>query len=244
MHHPVRAKAVDFAALYPPYGVWRKTYPTDLSRAYLSSRKERRRFMSRPSHPSHTIRPSLVRLALAILAAAVAILRGRWEREMLRPLMQPDHLTRIGREKFRAMMAVMFRDDVRLRREIFEAAMRMLGREIPALPDSAFALPEPKTARGLWRRWGDYARMMNHAEWYAYRLARRLARLGCDALRLGPSAPEPVPDDAGRLAPSCAVPDRGAARFIGQSRARAPPFAFIANPAPCKRPLAGALAHA
>jgi hypothetical protein len=243
MHHLAAPETVDFASLHPPYGIRRQSYPTDSPRAYLSRRKVFRRFMSRPL-PSQTVRPSLVRLALAILAAAVAILRGRWEREMLRPLMRPTCRSEITREKFRAMMAAMFRDDIRLRRDIFEAAMRMLGRQVARLPDSAFALPRPGTARALSRRWSDYARMVNHAEWYAYRLARRLARLGCDALRLGPSAPEPVPDDAGRLAPSCAVPDRGAARFIGQSRARAPPFAFIANPAPCKRPLAGALAHA
>jgi hypothetical protein len=163
---------------------------------------------------------------------------------MLRPLMQPDHLTRITREKFRAMMAVMFRDDVRLRREIFEAAMRMLGREIPVLPDSAFALPRPATARGLWRRWGDYARMVNYSEWYAYRLARRLARMGCDARQLAQSAPEPgLPADAGCAAPSRMLSRSDPAAQASFARARAPPSASIADPAPCKHPLAGSSAH-
>jgi hypothetical protein len=235
-----------FASLNPPQAILIR--PTSRALTFL-----RERFvaatMSRSPSPSQTIRPSLVRLALAILAAAVAILRGRWEREMLRPLMHPDHRTRITRDKFRSMMAAMFRDDARLRREIFEAAMRMLGREIPVLADSAFALPRPETARGLWRRWSDYARMVNHAEWYARRLARKLARLGCDACRFDQSTPEgAAPGEAGRAAPLLAADGVAtapeASRSRAQSRIRAPPCVLTASFAPCKRSLAGSPAHA
>jgi hypothetical protein len=207
--------------------------------------------MARKSPPSHTIRPSLVRLALDILMSVVAILRGRWERELVRPFLRSDHRTHITREKFLAMMEMMFRDDARLRREIFETAMRMLGRDGPRLPDSAFALPRPKSARGAWRRWSDYARMISAPQWYAWRLARRLARLGCDACRLDRSAPEhavsgvhfPLSqtlfhDDA----TFAVMPSRAKTR--AGSRARAPPLALIANSAPCKPPLARSLAFA
>jgi hypothetical protein len=205
--------------------------------------------MSRKSPPSQTIRPSLARLALDILMSVVAVLRGRWERELVRPFLHPDHCTRLTRTKFLAMMEVMLRDDARLRREIFETAMRMLGRDVPRLPDSAFAPPRPKSARGIWRRWGDYGRMISAPEWYAWRLARRLARLGCDACRLDRSTPEriaPTPafspafsDESIALeaAPSCV-------RLHAQSRARAPPRAPIAGSAPCKPPLARAPAFA
>jgi hypothetical protein len=162
---------------------------------------------------------------------------------MLRPLMHPDHRNRITREKFRAMTTAMFRDDARLRREILAAAMRMLGREAIVLPDSAFALPQPATARGLWRRWGDYARMIANPEWYACRLARRLARIGCDACRRDASAPD-ARRATERTSPARDLNREGVTPRAGLPRARAPPFALIGNLAPCKRPLAGSPAHA
>ena len=109
-------------------------------------------------------RASLIAHALAILAALAARLPAVWEHFIPAPLLEPDGLTKLTRRKFLAIAERMFCDEAKLRRERFEAAMGMLGRDFVRLPASVFALPRPGPWRAAWRGWCDYARRVHRPE--------------------------------------------------------------------------------
>jgi hypothetical protein len=133
--------------------------------------------------------PQLLPLAstlLALLRLAIDRVRAVFRRRVIDPLLDPD--TRISKARFLRMMETLFASEARVRREIYETALKMLGASQPRLPLRTFRLPRPSGPAEIGRRFAAHARMSQHAEWSGWRLARRLRKMlraGRDPLRPG-----------------------------------------------------------
>ncbi|MEP7209229.1 MAG: hypothetical protein ABI740_00200 [Alphaproteobacteria bacterium] len=111
----------------------------------------------------------------ALLLAAIGRLRAVFRHRVVDPLLDPH--ARISKARFLRMLETMFVSEARLRREIFETALNLLGASQQRHPLGAFRLPRPSSPAEIGRRFACHARMSASPDWYAWRLARRLRKM-------------------------------------------------------------------